>query len=321
MDMNNNGIPDGCECPTGDSDRDGVCDGQDLCPGLDDFSDACQNGLAVNNCNNFIAAPSITGVLDETLIVSWLGDGTAVDLQYREVGESTWQNSSSSDGYAVLSLLRRCTDYQIRIKGACNGTDIYSSITNATTSGCVDCSTTDLEMFVFNVEGTSAILAWDVMPGTMYRLHYREVGAASYQTYTTPIPFVVLLGLDDCTSYEFALSVYCQDGVQSGLSTPISFTTSDCKGAGNASITLNDGHSISIYPSPAIDQVLISLTNEVEADVIKIYNAAGQIMIDQNEINFDGVAYKTNVSHLTEGMYFVMTVIGDTVETKQFIVK
>jgi len=222
IDMNNNGTPDGCECASGDSDRDGVCDGADQCPGINDFSDECQNGLPVNNCNNSLAAPSITGVLDETLIVSWLGNGSPVDLQYKVLGESTWQSHSSTDGYAVLSLLQRCTDYQLRLMSTCNGSDIYSPIITATTSGCVDCSTTDLEMFVFNVEGTSAVLAWDVMPGTMYRLHYKIVGESNYQTYTTPIPFVVLFGLDDCTSYEFALSVYCQDGAQSGLSTPIS---------------------------------------------------------------------------------------------------
>jgi len=277
--------------------------------------------LPVNNCNNTIAAPSITGVLDETLIVSWLGNGSPVDLQYRVAGESTWQSHSSTDGYAVLSLLQRCTDYQLRLMSTCNGADIYSPIITATTSGCVDCSATDLEMFVFNVEGTSAILAWDVIPGAMYRLHYKVVGDASYQTYTTSIPFVVLLGLNDCTSYEFALSIYCQDGVQSGLSTPISFTTTDCRGAGDGNITLSDNHTISIYPNPAVDYVEIKLTNEVEADVIKIYNATGQIMINQNEINYDGAVYKTKVNHLSEGVYFVMTIKGDTVETKQFLIK
>jgi len=319
VDMNNNGTPDGCECPSGDDDGDGVCNGADQCPGIDDFSEACQNVLR-NNCNNSIAAPSISGVLNESLIISWLSNGTATDLEYRKAGNGQWLQYNANDGFAVLSSLSRCTDYQLRLKQTCNGRTIYSSIVRATTTGCIDCSSTNVDMQLFNTHGTSAILAWDAMPGANYVFHYRELGDANYNTYTTTSSFVILFGLDDCTTYEFAISIVCDDGLVSGIGQPVTFTTTECRGKGG-DVTIGDGLAVKVYPNPATDNISIELAGKAEVDMINIYNATGQLVIGKDQINFDGSVYCTNVEHLKQGLYFVITAKDNYIETKQFIVK
>jgi len=202
----------------------------------------------------------------------------------------------------------------------CNDVHIYSSVINATTAGCIDCSSANLDMQLFNTMSTSVILAWNSMPGSSYQFHYRPLGEQQYSTYTTSASYVILFGLDDCQTYEFAISMSCHDGVRSEISTPITYTTTACKGAGG-DITISDGLAVKVYPNPASEYIQIELAGGLEVDVVNIYNTAGQMVIDNSNIIFDGSVYKTNVDHLQQGLYFVVMAKDDYLETKQFLVR
>jgi len=63
------------------------------------------------------------------------------------------------------------------------------------------------------------------------------------------------------------------------------------------------------------------LADNSKADLINIYNIEGKVVINQNDISFDGTVYKTNVKHLPAGIYMVTAIKDNYTETKKVIVK
>jgi len=153
----------------------------------------------------------------------------------------------------------------------------------------VSCDIVNLSM---NTTTSFPILSWDVVPDATYVLLYRKSGQSTFKSYSTSIPFVVFFGLDDCVRYEFIVKIICEDGNISKLSDPIYYGNPDCKG-------LNENEpALKVYPQPATDYITIELLDHSKADVINIFNTEGKAVIEQNDINFDGMVYKADVKHL-----------------------
>lgn len=182
------------------------------------------------------------------------------------------------------------------------------------------CEYPEIGNITFDTEGTFPIVTWDSEFEGVYVFQYRKSGEPNFRSYSTPIPFILLIGLDDCTTYEFRIQVNCQSSNNSKTSELMSYTTSECKG-NKENIDISHKGALSVYPQPATDYLTIELYGNSKADVINLYNTEGKAVINQNDINFDGMVYRTNVEHLAAGIYMVTTVKDNYTETKKVLIK
>jgi hypothetical protein len=73
-----------------------------------------------------------------------------------------------------------------------------------------------------------------------------------------------------------------------------------------------------VYPNPANDFISISNKSDMEITTIRLYNSAGQLIIDQEAISFSNP--QVDVSYLANGMYYlVIRVDGDWAKSKILI--
>lgn len=182
------------------------------------------------------------------------------------------------------------------------------------------CEYPEIGNITFDTEGTFPIVTWDSEFEGVYVFQYRKSGEPNFRSYSTPIPFILLIGLDDCTTYEFRIQVNCQSSNNSKTSELMSYTTSECKG-NKENIDISHKGALSVYPQPATDYLTIELYGNSKADVINLYNIEGKAVMHQNDINFDGMVYRTNVEHLAAGIYMVTTVKDNYTETKKVLIK
>ena len=61
---------------------------------------------------------------------------------------------------------------------------------------------------------------------------------------------------------------------------------------------------ISVYPNPSSDYLFIQLPNNEKLESLELYNVEGRRK-DHKSIRTDFNSYKIDVSHLTQGLYFL----------------
>lgn len=234
----------------------------------------------------------------------------------RNANSSMAKQLLSEDSYLSPTLIVRfsipdikgCTD-----TNACNYNP-DAKIDNFT------CEFPDINNLTLNTVGAFPSITWDAISNATYILHYRKSGESNFRTYSTPIPYIVFIGLDDCTTYDFVIEITCQSGNISKFSEPINYTTTECKESGE-NIYISDKPVIHVYPQPATNYLTIDLAGSKEVNLINVHNTLGQLVIDGDNISFDGSVYRTNVDHLLPGIYFLSTITDNYAETKKILVK
>lgn len=78
---------------------------------------------------------------------------------------------------------------------------------------------------------------------------------------------------------------------------------------------IHDDLSFGIYPNPAMDLINIQLKNDQKVDFITVYDINGKNVFSQENIN------SVSVSSLSEGMYFVEVLSGNSRGVKRIVVQ
>lgn len=79
------------------------------------------------------------------------------------------------------------------------------------------------------ITGTSMILNWNWVTGnSLYYLQYREVGQATWSTYSTTGTTAILNGLTACSDYEFRIGGDCAAGGTNGFNPIVAESTVGC---------------------------------------------------------------------------------------------
>jgi len=75
-------------------------------------------------------------------------------------------------------------------------------------------------------------------------------------------------------------------------------------------------NSINVYPNPVASSTILEIKTLNNSEFrFEIYNALGQSILDSDNLNIKGIKkYALNASTWTPGIYFVKTMIGETVE-------
>jgi len=120
-----------------DADNDGVCVGDDP-----DDNDQCVPNATSPDCNTGgnCAAPTgllATAISKKRATLNWnvVTDANDYDVQYREVGTTTWTDRTTADTQIRITGLRNRTTYEWRVRSNCNDGTSDWSITCEFTAG------------------------------------------------------------------------------------------------------------------------------------------------------------------------------------------
>ncbi len=257
--------------------------------------------------------PIVKNIFDNSAFISWEGVRDITGFQLKKEG-SQWQNTNTTQSAVVLGQLQSCQKYLVRLLYNCNNKTEYTPEISFTTSGCVNCSATDMNIYAIPQQ-KSMTINWDVYPQALYTIHYRKAGENNFVTYTTPIPFVFMPVLEACTTYEFALKIKCSDGTVSPLGNIFSFSTSGCRLGIEAETTL-----LHVNPNPASKDITIEIDSKQNLQQLAIYNSSGQIVHQLQPLAGTNVYY-VELDDLATGVYLVKAQLGDKVITKKFSVQ
>jgi hypothetical protein len=179
----------------------------------------------------------------------------------------------------------------------------------------VEC-TIPTNIIVTDITSTSANFSWTPTPGgNLNSLFYQYCVVTSQTPEDGPTNFTGVTGssyftLTSNTTYYVYVRSFCEGGVWSDWSQPVTFTTSIL----NFSDFAFKGFSA--YPNPADN--FVRLSNNISIDSVEIFNAIGQSIFSQkyNDLNVE-----VNLVNLSQGAYFMTVHSGGYAKTIQLIKK
>jgi len=76
--------------------------------------------------------------------------------------------------------------------------------------------------------------------------------------------------------------------------------------------------SVSVYPNPSSDKILVEISNLTSTMHIQIMNMMGQVVIEKSDLN---AINELNISKLSKGVYFVTVADGKTKTTSKLVIE
>ncbi|MEM7659929.1 MAG: GEVED domain-containing protein, partial [Bacteroidota bacterium] len=154
---------------------------------------------------------SVSTDSDSAILVQWLGADSiqSVDLEYRPFGAPDWTIAgTTSDTSFVITGLDLCTTYQVRIASACNtDTNQYCEALFIETLGCCRPPANNSVDVVTDNAGD---FSWTPVYGANdYEFRYRTFGDSTWNLLTAPSTSLSVIGLEECTGYEYQLRALC----------------------------------------------------------------------------------------------------------------
>ena len=198
---------------------------------------------------------NVTWNAGTTQSVTWDVAGTTsngvnaanVDILLSTDGGDTYDITLASgvtnDGsHDIVVPSNQGTQNRIMVKGS---NHVFFDISNVdfTIAGQVVCNATvPTGLASSSVGPDSATVSWDAVPGALFDLQYRQVGAESWTTVSVNGISTNLSGLSALTQYEAQVRSNCPDNSTSAFSGTINFTTTDVQlnYCASASTNIND---------------------------------------------------------------------------------
>jgi hypothetical protein len=150
------------------------------------------------------------------------------NVQYREVGSASWSNQSAVTNSSSVSSLNSSANYEWQVQTVCsnlNSSGFSSLSTFSTLTPTVTCNA-PAGLGATAVTSSNATLNWTAVTGAQgYKVEYREVGASSWTSVTTPSATQSVSWLAASTNYEFHVQTLCGNSVSSAFSSIATFTT------------------------------------------------------------------------------------------------
>jgi serine protease len=161
--------------------------------------------------------------------LNWLttNELQSVNLRFRAVGSSTWQEFPNAASPYLMTNLLPCTTYEFVVQSRCAGnqTSAWSPPTTFTTDGCCNAPS---QIWATNVGTNSATVAWtSVTAAQGYQLQYRPLGGTWATESVASAHQFDFLNLPTCTQIEVRLKTICA-AQSTDFSPSFFFQTSGC---------------------------------------------------------------------------------------------
>jgi trimeric autotransporter adhesin len=174
-----------------------------------------------SGCQAPCKAPKLvkTYAVDSVAVVTWAGEGaTKFILEYKVADAATWTTLNVTGNVHVLTGLKRCVTYNVRIKSVCSTTAMsdYTEIAKFTTGGCQP-STTCIapRQLSGGSDATTAKFAWSSTTDRGYIFEYKEVVDNSDRWISDSVRanYTVVFNLKPCTKYVARVRSICVEGI------------------------------------------------------------------------------------------------------------
>ncbi|MEL6851307.1 MAG: GEVED domain-containing protein, partial [Bacteroidota bacterium] len=152
----------------------------------------------------------VSQVTDTSVWTSWqkIDSATLYRLRYRPLSDTTWMYVDSQTEQYQLGQLQACTQYVFQVASVCNGdTSGFLASRVFRTEGCCEAPA---NLQLLQVGESSFTLNWQsVFGASAYRLQYRLLGLAAWDSVVVSDTFYVLNNLENCGQYELRIGAEC----------------------------------------------------------------------------------------------------------------
>ena len=198
--------------------------------------------------------PIVSNLTANSAHLSWDAFPGAVnyDVQYRELGITTWTLENTTTNSTNLTSLQPATTYEWRVKNHCSE---FFAIQTFITTSCV----TPINPISSILTNTSAFLSWDVLSVAIsYEVNYRQVGTMVWMIENSSINSQTITGLTTATSYEWKVKAICSvDGTNSSDFSALSFFSTG-------------GNITNFYPNSSLSNQEITILGSSLSDVTQV---------------------------------------------------
>ena len=163
----------------------------------------------VDPAPNTPGAPTVTGIDEDSIRVSWasVNNATSYNVRYRQSGVSDWLSAGSTTNLTTdIDGLLASTTYQVQIQAAgTGGSSAYSSSGTGTTDAApANAPATPSAPSVSQIDHDSISVSWSSVTGAAsYGVRYRVNGSgSSYSNTSTNNTSLTINGLAASTTYE-----------------------------------------------------------------------------------------------------------------------
>jgi trimeric autotransporter adhesin len=160
-----------------------------------------------------------TYAVDSVAVVTWSGEGaTKFILEYKVADAATWTTVNVTGNVHVLTGLKRCVTYYVRVKSVCSTTAMsdYTEIAKFTTGGCQPSTTCVApRQLSGGADATTAKFAWSNTTDRGYIFEYKEVIDNSDRWISDSVRanYTVVFNLKPCTKYVARVRTICVEGI------------------------------------------------------------------------------------------------------------
>lgn len=179
--------------------------------------------------NGFI----VDNVQPNAATFSWqaVSDGLSYQLEYRLLGNTSWNNTIISNSNYTLVGLNPQQTYEARLRTNCSGMAGISSYTDPIMFQTpAPCSTPSLWVSYTNSSSIGVNIAPNGATPNSYRLIYKRKGTTPWDTITTNSTFVPINNLLSCNDYLFRVQANCTGNSYTALSDYYTYTTQQSDG-------------------------------------------------------------------------------------------
>ncbi len=250
------------------------------------------------NLNNTVApCPVTTGLMapattETTATLTWSPTASATSylVEYRQVGVSSWQSTTTTAQFAALSGLLPGTTYEYKVLANCAGS-FSAPMTFTTSAGA--CATPS-EPSSTNITENSAQLSW-VSTADNFTVKYRQAGSSSWEFVNVSASNTTLTGLNAGVIYQWQVLADC--------------------GVNDSDYTNIQSFATETAPCPEVNNVNVSDVTEDSANVS--FNGT---MVPGNTFE---IAYKksTASSWQTSISYGLSNTLSDLDESSTYFIK
>jgi trimeric autotransporter adhesin len=176
-----------------------------------------------------------TYAVDSVAVVTWAGEGaTKFILEYKVADAATWTTVNVTGNVHVLTGLKRCVAYQVRVKSVCTTTAMsdYTEIANFKTGGCQPSTTCVApRQLTGGADATTAKFAWSSTTDRGYIFEYKEVVDTSNHWISDSVRanYTAVFNLKPCTKYVARVRSICVEGISKvSLPSELYYFTTTC---------------------------------------------------------------------------------------------
>ena len=301
-----------------------------LCPN-DATVSAFMNGNSFSTqstCNSPVGLTSTMRRRNGTVRLNWqrINGASQYILHYRIVGTSGWSELSVNNNRVTLQGLARNSNYEWQVQTVCGASNSTVSLFSNLAYFNTSCGTPG--NLRYSIRGNSQVnLRWNSVNGAgTYLVQYREIGQNSWLEVTTRSNRIRLNNIPEDITYEWRVQATCsnqsyfspisQFSIPRTNSPPIARSANLISTTNSTAVT-QPAASLTAYPNPAIDYMLVTLDEVNIGATAFLFNSFGELVLKQPIFNKSGVL---DLTSLQTGVYMLDVVSGGTTLRQKVIV-